>query len=450
MKLNTTGLIVFFLLNFYLLQNAGAEYRIALVIGNGAYSSGPLSDPPNDSQLMTDTLAGLGFEVMGKNDINQNKMRTLIRDFGNRLKNQKNSVGLFYYSGHGMQVEGHNYMIPVNVPIEDESDVKIYGVDVNEVLTRMRFAENAINLVFLDACRNNPFEKSFKSATKGLVRVEAPKGTLIAFAAQPHKVAQQGPGKYSYFTEALAKELVKPDISVRDMLLNTRITVYEKTRKKQLPVVEDQMLAKFYFKKEDKKHNGFGNDKYSIDRIIKGHVRWHEQRLSSVRVELRKKEDLDFRQSPLSETITNSEGEFSLRVPKTEGYLVCAISPNKNEYHDWSCLPTKYFKEEIEESMDIYIEKYIELISPIHAINDTTPVLKWRRFPYAKIYVVTLFDDTSKKSLMRENVKDNKVEVRSNLLRGHKYQWSVHAYASSKPSWQHPLAYKWGFFSVKP
>ena len=97
-------------------------------------------------------------------------MKILIRDFGKRIKSNKDSIGLFYYSGHGMRVRGHNYMIPIGVNIEDESDVEIYGVNINDVLTRMRFAENYINFVFLDACRDNPFEKSFKSAAKGLGR----------------------------------------------------------------------------------------------------------------------------------------------------------------------------------------------------------------------------------------------------------------------------------------
>ena len=94
---------------------------------------------------------------------------------------------------------------------------EIFGVNINDVLTRMRFAGNYMNFVFLDACRDNPFEKSFKSPTKGLGRMDSPKGTLIAYAAQPNKVARQGPGKYSYFTEALAREMAKPEISATDI-----------------------------------------------------------------------------------------------------------------------------------------------------------------------------------------------------------------------------------------
>ena len=246
--MGTVALLVLFFVLFLFCLEATAESRIALVIGNGAYGADPLSDPPNDAQLIYETLGSLDFEVMRYINLNQQDMKKVIREFGKRIKNQKDSVGLFYYSGHGMQVGNVNYMIPVGVTIEDESDVSIYGVGVDEVLARMRFAGNSMNFVVLDACRDNPFEKSYKSPAKGLSRMEAPKGTLIAFAAQPNKVAKQGPGKYSYFTEALAQEIVKPDISARDMLLNVRIAVNNKTAGKQVPVVEDQLLAKFYFK----------------------------------------------------------------------------------------------------------------------------------------------------------------------------------------------------------
>jgi len=247
MKINIIALIVIIFFLLTLPQVASTEHRIALVIGNGAYSSDPLSDPPNDAKLMANILRSIDFEVLEYKDLNQQRMKEQIRNFGKRLKARKDSVGVFYYSGHGMQVEGKNYMIPVGVPIEDESDIEINGVGILEVLTRMRFAGNNMNFMFLDACRDNPFEKSFKSAAKGLSRIDAPKGTLIAYAAQPNKVARQGPGEYSYFTEALAQEIVKPGISVRDMLLNVRKIVHDRTAEQQVPVVEDQMLAKFYF-----------------------------------------------------------------------------------------------------------------------------------------------------------------------------------------------------------
>ncbi len=243
----TVGLIILSLAICVCPEPVLAEPRIALVIGNGAYGSSPLSNPTNDADLIAGVLSALSFDVVARKDVNQKTMKELIRNFGNQIRDKKDATGLFYYSGHGMQVDGRNYMIPVGATIRDESDVSIEGVGVDEVLTRMQFAGNAINLILLDACRDNPFEKSFKSASNGLNRIDAPRGTLIAFAAQPNRVALQSSGRYSFFTEALSQEIVKPEISVTDALLSTRVTVVNRTNHKQVPVVEDQLLSKFYF-----------------------------------------------------------------------------------------------------------------------------------------------------------------------------------------------------------
>jgi len=150
-----------------------SEKRIALVIGNGTYTSAPLKNPPNDARLMAKTLRSVGFEVL--EHINQNKegMQRAIIDFGRKLRNSK-GVGLFYFAGHGMQIDGKNYLIPVGVDIEAEEYVKVYAVDVGEVLVGMERSNNRLNMVVLDACRNNPFSRSFRSATRGLAKISAP------------------------------------------------------------------------------------------------------------------------------------------------------------------------------------------------------------------------------------------------------------------------------------
>ncbi len=238
--------------------NAVADPRIALVIGNGAYGADPLSDPPNDAQLIDETLRLLNFEVIKSTDVKQKEMKYLIRDFSKRLEENKSSVGLFYYSGHGMQVRGRNYMIPIDAKILEESDVSIWGVGVNEVLSSMYTAQNVMNFIILDACRDNRYEKSFKSARKGLSEMhekDIPKGSLIAFAAEPHKVALQGSGKYSIFTEALSREMVKPDVPVEKVFKNVRIIVDKETKGRQLPVTENRLLGDFYFMGEAKDTN---------------------------------------------------------------------------------------------------------------------------------------------------------------------------------------------------
>jgi formylglycine-generating enzyme required for sulfatase activity len=243
-----TGVLIFCIMLVAHAELASAETRIALVIGNGAYTASPLRNPPNDVKLIAKILANLGFDVTERTNVDQKTMKTLIRDFGDRIKARKDATGVFYYSGHGMQVDGRNYMIPVpGETIRDEGDVKIEGVGVDEVLTRMEFAGNAASFVFLDACRDNPFQKSFKSAASGLARMDPPTGSLIAFAAEPNKRALEGPGNYSYFTEALAQEIVKPDVPITDVLINVRKTVVNRTARKQVPVDESQLLEKFYF-----------------------------------------------------------------------------------------------------------------------------------------------------------------------------------------------------------
>lgn len=176
-------------------QGAFAETRIALVIGNGAYEEGPLDNPPRDAELMAETLRDLDFAVTFEKNVDQRTMKRLIAAFGDRLRETSDAVAFFYYSGHGMQVKGRNYMIPVDARIHDEPDVEIDGVSAWRVLTNMEYAQTTMNVVVLDACRNNPFEKRFKSPQEGvgLAPMQAPAGTLIAYATAPGDVADPGP-----------------------------------------------------------------------------------------------------------------------------------------------------------------------------------------------------------------------------------------------------------------
>ena len=237
----------FLFLSIFVTPVKADETHSALVIGNGTYTFAPLSNPPNDADLMAERLRALKFTVTHRKNLTQNEMKELIRDFGKTLKKHREAVGVFYYSGHGMQVEGRNYMIPIGVEIEDESDVSIYGVGIDTVLASMKFSGNNMNFIVLDACRNNPFEKSFKSPTKGLARMNAPKGSLIAFATEPHKVARQGRGRYSLFTKALSEELLKVGLGVEKMFKNVRVAVHDQTGGKQLPTTESRLLADFIF-----------------------------------------------------------------------------------------------------------------------------------------------------------------------------------------------------------
>ncbi|MBL7083655.1 MAG: caspase family protein [Candidatus Aminicenantes bacterium] len=149
------------------------EGRIALIIGNAHYKSSPLRNPVNDATDMARVLRERGFEVIMKTNANYKDMEKAIREFGKKL--QKGGVGLFYFSGHGMQVKGVNYLIPVNEDIQEENEIKFKAVDANFVLSKMDSAGNQMNVMILDACRDNPFKRSFKSSSaRGLAQMDAP------------------------------------------------------------------------------------------------------------------------------------------------------------------------------------------------------------------------------------------------------------------------------------
>ena len=195
--------------------------RVALVIGNGAYTSVPgLKNPPNDARDMAAMLRTLGFDVISGVNLNQRDMKKLIREFGMKLKG--GGSGLFYYAGHGVQSKGRNYLIPVDANIQSEAEVEDSGVDAALVLNFMDDAQNGLNIVILDACRNNPFARSFRSANDGLAQVDAPTGTLIAYATAPGRVASDGSGQNGLYTSELLKQMRLPSVSITEMFMRVR------------------------------------------------------------------------------------------------------------------------------------------------------------------------------------------------------------------------------------
>ena len=237
-------------LTMLLLAAAGAqaaEQRLALVIGNSAYANSPLPNPVNDARLMASALREQGFEVMERLDADQTAMKLAVRDFGNRLKAaQGGAVGLFYYAGHGLQVAGENYLIPVGAPIEDEGDVDIFAVAANGILRTLEDARNGLNIVILDACRNNPFARSFRAQVRGLARMDAPQGSLIAYSTAPGHVALDGDGANSPYTEALAKAIGEPGVLVEQMFKRVRIALLDTTHGRQTSWEASSLTADFY------------------------------------------------------------------------------------------------------------------------------------------------------------------------------------------------------------
>ncbi|MGV8056519.1 MAG: caspase family protein [Smithellaceae bacterium] len=223
---------------------AATEQRIALVIGNSTYSSGPLRNPVNDATDMAAALQKLGFKVNLKKNASLETMEGAIEDFGNRLK--RGGVGLFYYAGHGVQVNGVNYLIPVNAKINKESDVRYKAVDAGRILDEMANANNGLNIVILDACRDNPFGKSFRSASRGLAIVSnSPSGTFISYSTSPGQVARDGEGRNSPYTKALLENITKPGQTINSVFMKVRNKVKKETG--QVPWELTSLEGDFFF-----------------------------------------------------------------------------------------------------------------------------------------------------------------------------------------------------------
>ena len=227
-------------------QHVLAEQRFALVIGNGGYGSRPLANPPHDAGLIARTLQGTGFEVTTLIDADQAAMRKAMIEFGRRLRGN-DSVGVFYYAGHGVQIDGENYLIPVGADIKELEEVALNGVSLAELLRTME-RPNGVNLAILDACRDNPFSSSTRSAARGLAPVAAPSGTLIAYATAPGHVALDGNGDNSPYSAALADVMPSEGVTLEEVFKRTRRKVLEATLGRQTPWEHSSLTGDFFFR----------------------------------------------------------------------------------------------------------------------------------------------------------------------------------------------------------
>ncbi len=224
--------------------------RTALIIGNSHYEIGELRNPQHDAQDIAHTLKQQGFAVTLQLDSTQEQMEKAISDFGRTL--YQGGVGLFYYAGHGVQVDGENYLIPVGTFIESESDVRYKAVNVGQILGKMGEARNGLNIVILDACRDNPFSSGFRSSTRGLAVVGSvtAKGTLIAYATSPGKVASDGETRNGLYTKHLLKNIQTPGLPVEQVFKRVLQGVEQETNGKQSPWTSSSFSGDFYFVKE--------------------------------------------------------------------------------------------------------------------------------------------------------------------------------------------------------
>lgn len=221
--------------------------RIALVIGNGDYASGRLKNPANDARAMSAKLKELGFQVTTLIDAKRRAMDEAVRAF-TRAAGKDDAVSLFYYAGHGLEVDGQNYLLPIDAHIETEADVPYESLAAGRLLDGLRVADNGLNLVILDACRNNPYSRGFRSSSQGLADMNPASGTLILYATEPGQVAADGDGNNGAFTEQLLAALDQSGLTVEQVFKKTALQVRQATGGRQTPWQEGVILGQFYFR----------------------------------------------------------------------------------------------------------------------------------------------------------------------------------------------------------
>jgi uncharacterized caspase-like protein len=234
------------------LAPAAAEKRVALVIGNAAYEHVPrLANPSNDAADMVAKLRALGFDVIEGIDLAKRDMEKSIRSFAEKLSGA--DVGLFYYAGHGLQVDQRNFLAPIDAELKSESDLDFEAVQLDLVLKQM--VRNAhTSIVFLDACRDNPLAANLAQGSRslavgrGLARVEAAASMMVVYSTEPEKVALDGTGRNSPFTEALLRHIDTEGEGISDMMIDVRNDVLKATSGKQRPFESASLTGQFFFK----------------------------------------------------------------------------------------------------------------------------------------------------------------------------------------------------------
>lgn len=220
--------------------------RVALVVGNSRYQRGPLPNAVNDARDVAATLRPLGFDVILVLDADLRTMEEAVDRFSRKANG---AAALFFYAGHGLQVDGENYLVPIGARIDDEGDVRYEAVSAGRVLDNLRYAESSLNIVVLDACRDNPVARSFRSSTRGLAQINAPRGSIIAFSTAPGNVAADGKGRNSPYASAFMRYASDPDLSVEAFFKEVAKDVANQTGGKQRPWISSDFLGDFYFAK---------------------------------------------------------------------------------------------------------------------------------------------------------------------------------------------------------
>jgi hypothetical protein len=229
--------------------DARAQNRFALVIGNSSYESvSPLPNPVADANAVTELLTSAGFDVTPALNLNQTGMRRAVQEFAGKLADKgQDSVALVYYAGHGAQIDGQNYLIPVDADINNEAEIALESVRFADIMNVLDTVASRTRIVILDACRNNPFSATGKGAARGLAIVNAPPGSLVAYSTSPGEVAEDGTGTNSPFTQALIAAARKPGVPIENALKDVRLAVHGDTGGRQIPWEVSSLTTPFSF-----------------------------------------------------------------------------------------------------------------------------------------------------------------------------------------------------------
>ncbi len=245
--------LFFFLVTCLTSWTALAERRVALVIGNGAYQHvTKLPNPANDARSMAELLKSVGFEVFSGVDLSCDEMVNRVAQFGESVRDGADAAVIFY-AGHGVQIAGKNYLIPVDANLHSAFDVKANAIDADDLVDNASGAK--VKLVLLDACRDNPFAEQMSkgdaktcsaAGNSGLAAMQSAEGTMISFATSPGAAAIDGADEHSPFTRALLDNLAVPGVEINDAMMKVRAEVQASTDKKQLPWANTNMTGKFF------------------------------------------------------------------------------------------------------------------------------------------------------------------------------------------------------------
>lgn len=220
--------------------------KTALIVGNSDYPQAPLLNPSSDASDMSEALKLLGFDVISATNLNRAEMLKAIRAFTKRLDEQQ-SVGFFYYAGHGVQIDNTNYLLPISTNLEEEESVLSEGIDINWILHQMKQSNTSMNILMLDACRNNPFNEKYRSISRGLSRMQDPSGSFIAFATAPGRVAEDGDDNNGLYTKYFLQYVMEPGLSIEQIFKQVRNQVEKESKGKQIPWESSSLKGDFYF-----------------------------------------------------------------------------------------------------------------------------------------------------------------------------------------------------------